>query len=150
MRKKKTTFGEYILVYVLWLLTAAVAGMVALSLSEILIEYGELAGWSRYVLHTVGQFSLIVLGLGVLILWLLTEHRYRTGVRRGKLLFHFCFWMGSLLIIIGLAHLFSTGYHWMNGVVVDSLTPRLAIVELAGAIILFWWRRILRLQSIQS
>jgi len=149
MKKKKTTFGEYVLAYLLWLVTIAISGLVAMVLREILIEFSALSGWSRYVAHTISQFSTILLGLGVLIIILLTEHLYRTGVQRGKLLIRFCFWAGLLLAIIGFAHLFSGGYRWLNNVVIDPLTPRLAIVELAGAIIMFWWRRILRLRSMQ-
>lgn len=150
MKKRQASFWEYVLAYLLWIVTIAISGLVALVLHETLVEFSELSGWNRYAVHAVSQFSTIFLGLGVLTIILMTEHLYRTGVQRGKLLIRFCFWAGLLLAIIGFAHLFSGGYRWLNDVVTDPLTFRLAIVELAGAIILFWWRRIIRLRSVRS
>ena len=147
MKKKQTTVLEYIVAYLLWLVTVSVSVLVALVLREVIVEFGALTGWSRYTVGIVSQFSAVLLGLSVLAVLIITEGLYRTGVQRGQLLIRFCHWTGILLAIVGLAHLLSIGYRWQNSVVVDPLTPRLAFVEIGGAVILLWWRRIIRLRS---
>ncbi|CAN5837719.1 hypothetical protein BH10CHL1_BH10CHL1_45480 [soil metagenome] len=133
-------FTHYILAYLLWLLTCAVAVLVAVTLRS---TYHVLLAFDfsqRYTARAIDDFAILILGIGLLFVIVLVEHYYRTGVQTGRLFMRFCLVTLSELGLLALLHLTQVGiagaYQQFN-----RTTLWLGIGELLGAIAFGWLYR---------
>jgi len=129
--------SRYTLAYLFWAIS--VAGTVALLLaarSSVMVVLG-VTQWDRYLENALNQFGflfLAIFGLGVIVF---TEHFYRTGVEKNRLLARF-------LLITFLQLLLFTGMHLVRVVGVGIFTPTTFLsvgIELVLCLVLFWLYR---------
>lgn len=96
-----------------------------------------LLGSNRYVMHAIGQFLTLALGLGLLILFIWAEHSYRTGAQKQQFAARFCWVTAWELTILAVCHGLVAAVELYYG----KGTP-LALLILLGeglGAILFWW-----------
>jgi len=96
----------YVLVYLLWLVTAALGVLSAVWVHGTLQLALVTTSWHRYSLNAVDKFSMFFLGLLLLGMFIFSEYYYRTGARKGKLLSRFGLFtaveLGILLVMYGI------------------------------------------------
>lgn len=100
--------SRYVLAYLLWAVSVAVAITVLLSSRSSLIIVFGVTKWDRYIEHALNQFGFLFLAIFGLAIIVFTEHFYRTGVEKGRLFMRFflvSFWELSILTLVHLAAL---------------------------------------------
>ena len=98
--------SRYVLAYLLWAVSVAVAVTALLSARTSLIIAFGVTQWDRYVEHAINQFGFLFLAIFGLAIIVFTEHFYRTGVEKGRLFMRFflvSFWELLLLTLVHLA-----------------------------------------------
>ena len=98
--------SRYVLAYLLWAISVAVAVTALLSARTSLIIAFGVTQWDRYVEHAINQFGFLFLAIFGLAIIVFTEHFYRTGVEKGRLFMRFflvSFWELLLLTLVHLA-----------------------------------------------
>ncbi len=136
-------FAHYILAYLLWLISCALAVLVAVTIRStyhILIAFDFS---QRYAARAIDDFAILILGIGILFVIVLAEHYYRTGVQTGRLFIRFCLFTLSELGLLALLHLIQFGiaraYQQFN-----TTTLLLGGGELLGTLVFGWLYRNLR------
>ena len=98
--------SRYVLAYLLWAISVAVAVTALLSARTSLIIAFGVTQWDRYVEHAINQFGFLFLAIFGLAIIVFTEHFYRTGVEKGRLFMRFflvSFWEVLILTLVHLA-----------------------------------------------
>lgn len=140
--------SRYVLAYLLWAISVAMAIVDLLVLRSTAMIVLGMTSWDRYVEHAINQFSFLfmaIAGLGVIVF---TEHFYRTGVEKNRLLVRFLQVTLIGLVIFTLAHLIRLIGEIVLGFF-SSTTLLLAVVELAACIIVYYLYRLARQRTNQ-
>ena len=98
--------SRYVLAYLLWAVSVAVAVTALLSARTALINVFGVTQWDRYVEFAINQFSFLFLAIFGLAIIVFTEHFYRTGVEKGRLFMRFflvSFWEVLILTLLHVA-----------------------------------------------
>jgi hypothetical protein len=134
------SFFHYVLAYLCWAISVALAALDLLVLRSALMIVLGMTPWSRYVQHAINQFGFLFLAIVCMGFILFTEHFYRTGVEKRKLLPRFLLGMLIGVSVLAFAHLL-----WLIGEFVLGFftltTLIIVIAELAGCALLFWLYR---------
>jgi len=118
--------SHYILAYLLWLVSCGLAVLVATAIRS---TYHILLAFDfsqRYTARAVDNFSVLLLGIGILLVIVLVEHFYRTSVPTGQLFARFCLFTLCELGLLALLHItqfwvalsyqqFDTTILWIGG-----------------------------------
>ena len=138
--------SRYVLAYLLWAISVAVAVTALLSARTSLIIAFGVTQWDRYVEHAINQFGFLFLAIFGLAIIVFTEHFYRTGVEKGRLFMRFflvSFWEVLLLTLlhvaawVGLAQTAA-----LLGEQIDlSSSAELVVGEVVVCAILYWLYR---------
>ena len=139
MNQKNNVF-QYVLAYLLLLITLALALLSASTILTTIENINALWGMHRYPNHAIKLFLTFGLGIALLVVLIVGEHLYRTGIKQRKLWIHFCRFSGTILAITGVIHLVYVGSLAYNGIY-DPIFILLTVVEMAAAIGLRWWRQ---------
>jgi len=132
--------SRYVLAYVLWAISVVMAVVDLLVLRSTAMIVLGMTPWNRYVEHAINQFSFLfmaIAGLGVIVF---TEHFYRTGVEKNRLMVRFLRVTLIGLIIFTLAHLIRLIGELVLGFY-SSTTLLLTVVELAACIVVYYFYR---------
>ena len=133
-------FFHYVLAYLCWVITVALAVLDLLVLrNSVMIALG-MTSWNRYIQRAINQFGFLFLAIGALGFILFTEHFYRTGAEKQRLLSRFLLGLLIGVGVLALAHLL-----WLIGsFVLDFFTFStlwIFLAELAGGSLLYWLYR---------
>ncbi len=137
---KEKMFGRYLLAYLFWLISIGVAMLAALAILDTSVYAMAAAEWGRYQIQAVRQFTLFILGIILLALLVFSEHYFRTGVKRKRLLERFARLTGLYLLVMA-------GFHGLYATISTTLgTPSWFhlisfVVELAFGATGFWYAR---------
>ncbi len=133
-------FTHYILAYLLWLISCALAVLVAVTIRStyhILIAFYSS---QRYMARAIDDFAILILGIGLLFVIVLVEHYYRIGVQTGRLFMRFCLFTLGEFGLLALLHLVQFGvartYQQFN-----TTTLWLGGGELLGVLVFGWLYR---------
>ncbi|MBV7333412.1 hypothetical protein KFU94_35290 [Chloroflexi bacterium TSY] len=69
--------------YTFWLITCAIGVLNFITLRPAIRSFAVVLGADRWTLPAIERFSIIFMGIGVLVFILWYENRYRTEMRRG-------------------------------------------------------------------
>lgn len=131
---------HYVLAYLCWAITVALAVLDLLVLRNALMITLGMTSWNRYIQRAVSQFGFLFLAIGALGFILFTEHFYRTGAEKQRLLSRFL-----LGLLIGVGVLTVSHLIWLiGGLVLDFFTFTtlwIFVAELAGCGLLYWLYR---------
>lgn len=127
--------GAYVGAYALWLFTFLVGLLVAYLVRDVYQMAVVFTSWDRYVVHLLGQFSVVVLVILLLILLVSTEAYYRNGVPRRQVGARFARVMGILALVLAAAQGFRLVLEVAAGSVnlVSVLIFAAALLVYAGA-----------------
>ena len=143
-----SNFFQYVLAYLLWLITGAVAvigAAVLRSTYQILLAFDFS---QRYTARAVDDFSVLAIGIGLVVLVIFVEHYYRTAVQKGRLWLRFC-WLTLLeLGIIALLHFVQFGVA-LRYQKFDTTTLLIGVSELVLALIAGWLYRFLQQRQVR-
>jgi hypothetical protein len=140
--------ARYVLAYLLWAISVVMAVVDLLVLRSTAMIVLGMTSWNRYVEHAINQFSFLfmaIAGLGVIVF---TEHFYRTGVEKNRLVVRFLRVTLIGLVIFSLAHLIRLIGEIVLGFF-SYTTLLLAVVELAACIIVYYLYRLARQRTNQ-
>ena len=126
---------QTVLAYMLLIVTVALGLLVALGLQGAVLAVVYGAELHRYTARAFNMLTIVAVGLLLLILLILTEHRYRTARTLPQLSARFCQFTGVQLAVLGMAHGVRVFGLWLDDVLVVSWLL-LALVELALGITL--------------
>lgn len=138
--------SRYVLAYLLWAISVAVAVTALLSSRTSLIIAFGVTQWDRYVEHAINQFGFLFLAIFGLAIIVFTEHFYRTGVEKGRLFMRFflvSFWELFILTLVHLAAwigLAQTATLLGEQIDLSSYT-QLVVGEAVVCVILYWLYR---------
>lgn len=138
--------SRYVLAYLLWAVSVAVAVTALLSARTSLIIAFGVTQWDRYVEHAINQFGFLFLAIFGLAIIVFTEHFYRTGVEKGRLFMRFflvSFWELLLLTLVHLAAWIGLAQTaTLLGEQIDlSSSIELVVGEAVVCVILYWLYR---------
>jgi hypothetical protein len=128
---------RYVTAYLLWAATLVLALLCAVAVRDTYRFLAVSSGANRYVVHAVDEFSILGLGIALLIFIIATEHSFRTGVAKGVLARRFFLVAGSELALLSVLHLFHFTVEVWKGIV-DPMRLMILGLELGVAIYLFW------------
>ncbi len=144
----QSNFLHYALAYLLWLITSAIAVLgatVLRSTYQILLAFDFS---QRYTARAVDDFSVLVIGIGLVVLVIFVEHHYRTGVPKGQLWLRFCWLTFVELGLIALLHVVQFGVA-LRYQKFDTTTLLIGAGELVLALITGWLYRFLRQRQVR-
>lgn len=136
---------QTVLAYVLLIVTVALGLLVALGLQGAVLAVVYGAELHRYTARAFNMLTIVAVGLLLLLLLILAEHRYRTARTLPQLLARFCQFTGVELVMLGIAHGVRVVGLWLDDVLVMPWLL-LALVEFILGIALFRIRPRLRAQ----
>ncbi|MFN8486859.1 MAG: hypothetical protein U0350_04650 [Caldilineaceae bacterium] len=142
-------FFQYVLAYLLWLITGTVAvigAMVLRSTYQILLAFDFS---QRYTARAVDDFSVLGLGIGLVALVIFVEHHYRTAVQNGQLWVRFCRLTFIELGLIALFHFVQFGVA-LRYQKFDTTTLLIGASELVVALIAGWLYRFLQQRQVHA
>ena len=130
---------RYGLAYLLWFVTIAVSLLIIGAIRDTYRILMALAQWRSTVVRLTDEFSILFLGLIILVLIILTEHMYRTAVPARKLTRVACGLLTWLLAILGSLHMIQLLLELQYGDL-DLIRLGVIAVDFGLAILLWWWR----------
>lgn len=127
----------YVYAYALWFLSIGLGLLAAMILRETIIFALIAQDAHRYTVHMGTQASTILLSLILLILIVVLENRYRTGLKRaGRTRRYFFRFLGWVLLTMAFGHFWYAGTAWSQGTL-DSFRLSAGLVEaLVGVVAL--------------
>ena len=134
--------SHYIFAYLLWLISCGLAVLDAMAIRSTYPILFAFDFSQRYAAQAIGDFSVLLLGIGILLVIVLVEHYYRTAVPTGQLLARFCLFTLYELGLLALLHLIQSYYQQF-----DTTTLLIGGGELIGAFVFGWLYRGARRRS---
>lgn len=132
--------SRYALAYLFWFISVALAFVALLaSRSSITITLAA-TGWDRYVIRALNQFGFLFLAIFGLAVIIFTEHYYRTGVEKNRLVARFL--LITLLELLFLAFMHLSGL--ISQLVLGFFIPTslyIVVGEALLALVIFWLYR---------
>jgi len=128
---------RYILAYLLWFITMALAVLAMIIARE---TYRSLLAFNfsqRFIARAVDNFAVLLLAILAMAVVILTEHYYRTGVSLNRLGERFCLVTALELGLLALMHGVQFGLV-LAYARFDPLTLAIVLGELVGTLG-FWW-----------
>lgn len=117
----KTKWVKWVLVYVLWIITAGLGFLCLTSGRNLFISILYAFSVNRWVAPAVDKFTFVILGILWLVLVIFTESYYREAVPKKNLWKHFSLITFIELFFLGGAHLTPIlitsklgGLHWAS------------------------------------
>jgi len=131
----KRKWIQWILVYVLWIITAGLGFLCLISARSLSLSILYLFSVSRWAAPAVDKMTFLTLGILWLVLVIFAEHYYREALPRKTLWKHF-----SLITAIEL--FFLSGSHLMPILIISKTNVYggsflLPVIELIGGVIFF-------------
>ncbi len=124
--------SAYIGAYGLWMVTFLVGLLVAYLVRDVYQMAMVFTAWDRYLVHLLGQFSVVVLVILLLILLVSTEAYYRNGVPRRQTGARFARVMGILALVVAAAQ----GFRLVLEVVAGSVNL-ISVLVLGAALLVY-------------
>lgn len=136
--------SKYVLAYVLWASTLVLTFLAAMTVRDTYIYILASTDLHRYTVHLNTQAITYLLGIGLLIFIVVSEHLYRTAVPKHQIFRRSAQIIGWVLFILGIFHLLYGANSLVNGQGLDSLRLILALVELVVGGALLWSPQVTR------
>ena len=133
--KMKTSWIQWILVYVFWVITAGLGFLCLISARNLSLSILYLFSVSRWTASAVDKMIFLILGVLWLVLVIFAEYYYREAVAKNILWKHFSFITSTELFCLSGSHLIPVLIIGKTNVYWGSLL--LPGIELIGGIIFF-------------
>jgi len=150
MEQKRSVLG-HVLAYVLWIISTCVLALTLNKLREAILlavvvgtNSSQLSDkeqfYASYRVAAATHWSILIIGLIVLILMIALEHYYRNGMTEGVLWKRFFLITGIEFLVLFASH---TGYNALEQSLLSTgwTTVALLVIEAVLAVICFWLSR---------
>lgn len=126
--------ASYTYAYALWFLSIGIALLAAMILRETVIFSTVAAQFNRYTIHLITQVITILLGLALVIVVVVLENRYRTGLARQRTLSYFARFAGIVLLMMAATHFWYTAVALRLGTL-DQFRLMAALGEIVAGVL---------------
>lgn len=125
---------SYTYAYALWILSIGLSLLAAMILRETIIFSAIVGAFHPYTVHMITQVATIFLGLVLVIVVVVLENRYRTGLTKGRTLRSFARFVGIALLVMAVIHLWYVVVAWRLGTL-DQFRLVAALLEIVAGVL---------------